>query len=199
MGYHRAGWDVTGCDIAPQLNYPFPLHIADAVDFVNAYGGDFDAIHASPPCQRHSALTKGTNQGREHPDIIADLREAMKRTGKPCVIENVPGAPIRRDLWLCGEMFGLGVLRHRNFETGWWRAPQPKHIAHRGYVTGWRHGVWRDGPYVQCYGDGGGKPSVEALQVAMGIDWTADRVSLNEAIPPAYTEYVGRHFLAALP
>jgi hypothetical protein len=111
----------------------------------------------------------------------------------PYVIEN-PAA--RADVVLCGEMFGLGVLRHRNMELGGWSTERP---AHRGYVRGWRHGVYRDGPYIAAYGNGGGKGEVSEIQRAMGIDWTDDRKELTEAIPPAYTEWIGRRFLAPRP
>jgi hypothetical protein len=108
------------------------------------------------------------------------------------------GAKIRKDVTLCGEMFGLEVLRHRHFELGGWSMKQPPHVPHRGRVKGWRHGEYFDGPYFAVYGDGGGKGSVAEWQRAMGIDWTSDKVELAEAIPPAYTELIGREMLAAL-
>ncbi|MFD4461333.1 hypothetical protein [Nocardia sp. NPDC058480] len=114
------------------------------------------------------------------------------------MIENVQGSKLRRDLTLCGEMFGLGVIRHRYFELGGWSMPQPAHVAHRGRVAGYRHGERFDGPYVAVYGQGGGKGTVRQWQSAMGIDWTSDRVELAEAIPPAYTEFLGRQLIAEL-
>jgi DNA (cytosine-5)-methyltransferase 1 len=110
------------------------------------------------------------------------------------VIENVAGAPIRRDLVLCGEMFGLSVIRHRFFELGGWTADRPEHRKHRGRVAGMRHGEWFTGPYFAVYGDGGGKGSVAQWQEAMGIDWTDVRKEIAEAIPPAYTEFIGHRF-----
>jgi hypothetical protein len=95
-------------------------------------------------------------------------------------------------------MFGLGVIRHRNFELGGWTAEQPAHRPHRGRVRGYRHGRFYDGPYVAAYGNGGGKPSIPELQAAMGMDWTDVREELTEAIPPAYTHWIGRAALAAL-
>jgi hypothetical protein len=92
-------------------------------------------------------------------------------------------------------MFGLGVLRHRNFELGGWRVRKPVHPRHRGYVRGWRHGEYRDGPYVAAYGSGGGKATVPEMQEAMGVTWTDEREELTEAIPPAYAEWIGRAFL----
>jgi DNA (cytosine-5)-methyltransferase 1 len=192
MGYHRAGFDeIVGVDIDPQPDYPFEFHQADALEWSDLDG--FDMIHASPPCQAYSALTKGTNAGREYPDLIAATRALIGN--RPSVIENVAGAPIRKDVTLCGEMFGLGVIRHRYFELNDWAVLQPNHTPHRGRVRGWRHGEYHDGPYLAVHGDGGGKGSVAEWQKAMGIDWTDNRKSLAEAIPPAYTEWIGREFL----
>lgn len=197
VGYHRAGFEVVGVDNVPQPNYPFEHHIADALEFVAAHGHEFDAIHASPPCQAYSAPTRGTNAarntavGREHPDLVAATRAALDASGRPYVIENVDGAPVRKDLRLCGEMFGLGVLQHRGFELGGWAVAQPEHPRHRGRVRGWRHGVYYDGPYVAAYGNGGGKATVPEMQAAKGITWTFDHRELREAIPPAYTEWIG--------
>ena len=114
------------------------------------------------------------------------------------VIENVEQAPLRRDLLLCGEMFGLGVLRHRIFELHGFRPRQPFHKRHRGKVRGWNHGVWQDGPYLAVYGEGGGKGSVAEWQEAMGIDWTRERRSIAEAVPPAYSEFIGRALMEHL-
>ncbi|MEV6234940.1 DNA methylase [Saccharopolyspora shandongensis] len=191
MGYHRAGFDVVGVDINPQPNYPFEFHQADAISFLVAHGREFDAIHASPPCQAGCTLTAGTNKGRIYPQLIPATRDALVRTGRPWIIENVAGAPIRKDLMLCGEMFGLAVLRHRFFELGGWTLPQPAHPKHRGRVSGMRHGKWFEGPYFAVYGEGGGKGTVSQWQQAMGITWTDVRKEIAEAIPPAYAEHIG--------
>ena len=111
------------------------------------------------------------------------------------VIENVPAAPIRKDITLCGEMFGLGVIRHRGFELRGWTMHRPDHIKHRGKVRGWRHGTYQDGPYLAVHGEGGGKGTVKEWQQAMGINWTASRRSIAEAIPPAYAEHIGRRLI----
>lgn len=199
-GYQRAGFHVTGVDIAPQPNYcGDEFHRGDAVEFIRGHGHEFDAIHASPPCQSSSLITKGTNRGREYPELIPPTREALLATGRPWAIENVIGAAIRRDLLLCGEMFpGLRVIRHRVFEAYGWFPMQPPHLGHRGRVAGYRHGEWFEGPYFAVYGDGGGKGSVVEWQDAMGIDWTDVREEIAEAIPPAYTEFIGGFLLAAL-
>ena len=197
MGYHRAGFEVVGVDIAPQPDYPFEFHQGDALDFLAAHAHEFDAVHASPPCQASSALTKGTNAGRQYVNLIPETRALLARLPVPTVIENVQGSDLRRDLTLCGEIFGLDVIRHRYFEVSV-PVEQPEHIPHRGRVSGMRHGVWYEGPYVAVYGNGGGKGSVARWQEAMGIDWTANRKSIAEAIPPAYAEYVGAQLLEHL-
>lgn len=198
MGYYRAGFDVVGVDIVPRPAYPFPFILGDALDAAREMCQEFDLVHYSPPCQASCALTKGTNRGRrDHLDLIPQVREVCEWYGVPYVIENVQGAKLRKDLLLCGEMFGLSVLRHRYFELGPYWTPRPvPHQPHRGPVRGWRHGVWRDGPYIAAYGKGGGKGSVTEMQQAMGITWTDVHEELTEAIPPAYTEHIGRDFIA---
>ncbi|MEV6202198.1 DNA methylase [Streptomyces sp. NPDC051771] len=205
IGYQRAGFDVVGVDIAPRPNYPFTFVQADALDFLTDLitTGEierFAFVHSSPPCQAGCALTVGTNRamgwGGTHVDLVAPTRALLEASGLPHVIEQPNGrAEIRKDLTLCGEMFGLGVLRHRNFELGRWNAARPVHPKHRGRVRGWRHGEFFDGPYVAAYGNGGGKPSIPELQAAMGIDWTNVREELTEAIPPAYSQWIGAAFL----
>lgn len=210
MGYHRAGFDVVGVDINPQPNYPFEFIQEDAIRFLHGLiefsnrgliklGGRFKAIHASPPCQASCTLIKGNQRATagNHIDLIPQTRELLARTGLPTVIENVQGSKVRRDLTLCGEMFGLDVIRHRYFECSF-PVVQPAHVKHRGRVRGWRHGEYFDGPYVAVYGDGGGKGTVPQWQQAMGIDWTDVRTEIAEAIPPAYSEYVGTQLLREL-
>ena len=197
-GYADAGFEVVGVDIAPQPNYPFEFHQADALGFLVDNLGDFDAVHASPPCQASCNLTKGTNRGRDYVNLIPATRWYLDRLSVPTVMENVQGSDLRRDLTLCGEMFGLGVIRHRYFEVNRFTPIQPAHVKHRGRVAGWRHGTYYPGPYFAVYGEGGGKGTVKQWQQAMGIDWTPDRVELAEAIPPAYTRHIGVQLLAAI-
>ncbi|MEW1776166.1 DNA methylase [Streptomyces sp. NPDC086777] len=206
-GYADAGFAVDGCDIADRPNYPFPYHRGDALEYLARLitTGEIERytlVHASPPCQAKAALTVGTNAsqgwGGAHEDLVTPTRELLDASGLPYVIEQPNGkAEIRKDLTLCGEMFGLGVLRHRNFELGGWGVVRPAHPKHRGYVRGWRHGVYRDGPYVAAYGEGGGKATVAEMQAAMGITWTDVHEELTEAIPPAYTRWIGHAFLTA--
>lgn len=189
VGYHRAGFDVVGIDIKPQPNYPFEFIQGDALEYVADHGGEFDAIHASPPCQAFTSAR--VIHGNEHPDLLTPCRELLRGVGVPWVIENVPGAPMRKDLILCGSMFpelrdgDYGITRHRWFE--FWEptlmlVPSCQHaprvvsvFGHGGHIY---HGVaqWRR---------------------VMGIDWMT-RDELAQAIPPAYTEHIGGYLLAAV-
>jgi hypothetical protein len=189
VGYHLAGYEVVGVDIEEQPDYPFPFLQADVLLSHPSFLRTFDLIHASPPCQAYIALTAGTNKGREYPRLTEPTRELLDRSGVPYVIENPAARP---DVVLCGEMFGLAVIRHRRFELGnGFECEQPQHKPHRGRVAGFRHGQWYEGPYFAVYGEGGGKGTVAQWQGAMGIDWTNSRRSIAEAIPPAYTQYLG--------
>lgn len=202
MGYHRAGLEVVSVDIEPRnhwnpdgfVQFDALRMLADHPEFIRT----FDAIHASPPCQNYIAITKGTNgwiDPDDYPALLEPTRAALEASGLPYVIECGSGPHIRPDVKLCGEMFGLGVIRHRSFEVGGWTPAQPAHKPHRGRVRGWRHGKYYDGPYLAVYGKGGGKGTVAEWQAAMGIDWTADEFELREAIPPAYTERTGRQLI----
>ena len=210
MGYHQAGFDVYGVDIEEQPDFPFAFCLGDAISILSRLIGggavtftrrdgtsetlrieDFDAVHASPPCQASCTLTKGTNSGNEYLNLIPATRALLALHNKPTVIENVQGSDLRRDLTLCGEMFGLGVIRHRYFECSGFTALPTPHKAHRGKVRGWRHGTYYDGCYWAVHGSGGGKGSVADWQEAMGISWTSNRKSIAEAIPPAYTRFIG--------
>lgn len=204
-GLQRAGWHVTAVDIvAWPENCADEFVQGDANEYAIAYGHEYDYIHGSPPCQGESAPTKGSNRsrntaaGREHPLLIGPTRQALEKIGRPYTIENVPGSSVRKDIVLCGEMFGLGVLMHRWFELGGWAVPQPAHVKHRGYVRGWRHGVYRDGPYVAAYGKGGGKATVAEMQAAKRIDWSDDHFALREALPPSYGMWIGQYVMAEL-
>jgi DNA (cytosine-5)-methyltransferase 1 len=180
MGYHRAGFDVVGVDIAPQPNYPFEFHLADAMTWPLA---GFDAIHASPPCQDH--MRSPLPQQREHGTgwMLDGTRQRLTRAGVPWIIENVPGAAMRADLKLCGCMFGLPNLkRERWFETSWHAFELRPPCQHRG-------------PTLTVTGSGGNRwgaiwAPVAEQRRAMGIDWMTSR-ELSQAIPPAYTQYVG--------
>ena len=195
MGYHRAGFDVVGVDIKLQPRYPFEFHQADALTFPL---DGFDAIHASPPCQAYSTLAGFA--GREYPRLIEPVRRRLWLAGVPFVMENVVGAPLESPIRLCGSAFGLGVWRHRLFEVSppllfyptcdHERCPEPVD------VTG--TGASRRGPRA----DGGGGNSRKPRDLAharevMGIDWMSRR-ELSEAIPPAYTEWIGAQLMVAI-
>ena len=197
MGYHRAGFEVVGVDIAPQPHYPFEFHQADAFDY--PFTWDFQAIHASPPCQAYSRLS-AMHPDASPPMLIDAVRERFGRFGVPWVIENVEGAPLadRSDLFgahgvmLCGSMFDLGIergylRRHRLFETSFSIA-QPD-CRHRGVAVGvYGHGG-HTGKHRMLYRD-------EAAE-ALGIDWMT-RDEMTQAIPPAYTEFIGEQLMAAI-
>ncbi|MEW2523154.1 class I SAM-dependent methyltransferase [Actinacidiphila alni] len=200
-GYQLLGAHVTGVDIREQPDYcGDDFHQGDAIAFILDHGHEFDFIHASPPCQGEGAPAKGTNaaRGNPHPRLIRPTRAALIEAGRCWVMENVAGSEVRKDLRLCGEMFGLSVLMHRYFELGGWNVPQPAHPAHRGYVRGWRHGTYRTGPYVAAYGKGGGKATVDEIREAKDIDWSRDHFNLREALPPAYTQWIGTAHHTAL-
>jgi DNA (cytosine-5)-methyltransferase 1 len=197
-GYMDAGFDVTGVDIAAQPDYPGTFIQGDALAYLAAHGHGYDAIHASPPCQASSALSKGTNKGNYYLNLIPATRALLALHNVPTVIENVQGSDLRRDLTLCGEMFGLGVIRHRYFEVSGFAALPTPHKPHRGRVAGWRHGEWFDGPYFAVYGDGGGKGTVAQWQDAMDMHWTDNRKSIAEAIPKAYTRFIGGQIMQYL-
>lgn len=203
VGYHRAGFDVVGVDLAPQPNYPFDFWQEDALECLTDRADWIDefvtAIHASPPCQASCALIKGNQRATagNHVNLIPPTRKLLAQTGLPTVLENVQGSDVRRDMTLCGEMFGLDVIRHRYFECSF-PVVAPVHVKHRGRVRGWRHGEYFDGPYLAVYGKGGGKATVPEARRAMGIDWTDDLISINEAIPPVYAEYAGTQLMKYL-
>jgi len=203
-GYRRAGFTVVSVDIEDCPDSPADVTIkgdvfAELPWILNVFRPV--AVHASPPCQGRGALANGTMPSLRdrHPDLIPATRAALRATGLPYVIENVQQSGVRPDVVLCGEMFGLGVIQHRNFELGRWSIQQgPTHVRHRGRVRGWRHGVWSDGPYVAAYGNGGGKATVDEMRRAKRIDWSRDRQGLCDALPPDYTRWIGDRLLSHL-
>lgn len=217
-GLHLAGYEVTGIDVLDMAGtYRHKFIQGDAIDYIYERGAEYDLIVAGPPCQHDAMLTAGTNAGKfTYPDLLEPTRKALLSTGRPFVIEQPPGKATKRmrvDLKLCGLMFDLPTLRDRNFEIHGFRVPQPAHPSHRGHLTaGWRHGCLRTFEPSTCplhgawcratvygvYGKGGGKPTVEQAQRALGIDWMTDIRDLNEAIPPAYSEYIGRQLMTHL-
>jgi DNA (cytosine-5)-methyltransferase 1 len=194
-GYARAGFEVVGVDKDPQKNFPYEFTQADALDVIRdeAFMATFDVYAGGPPCQRHTLAQR--IRGREHPDLIPPVRAAFQATGKPYVIENVVGAPLINPVELCGCMFpGLNVYRERLFEMGNWPAiGQPPHQPHAEPLVKMGRPP-KPGHRMHVVGNFSG---VAEAKAAMGIDWMT-RDELREAIPPAYTEYVGRLLMAEL-
>jgi DNA (cytosine-5)-methyltransferase 1 len=195
-GYRRAGFTVTGVDIEPHVYPPGDFIEADAMEVLNDTGflAQFDAIHASPPCQRYSTMT-AAHAKDNHPDLIAPVRAALHAWGGPYVIENVDGA--KRELHdpfkLCGSSFGLRVRRHRWFESNAYITPLPCEHARQGTPVG----VYGDHPEPKQHfrpGTGTSRAikatSVEDARDALGIDWM-NWLDLAESIPPAFTDWIG--------
>ena len=203
MGYHRAGFDVVGVDIEPQPHYPFHFVLGNALEYVTAHAREFDAVHASPPCQANLAGLAATNRalGRayDHPDLLPETRAALVGTGLPYVIEQPQqGAKMRAPVVYCGTSFGLPIYRHRQFESNvLLMAPMCEHDRQREakYWTSWMPGGKRTrAKVVQVYGAAAER---HLWGPALGIDWmTPDE--LTQAIPPAYTEHIGRQLLEAV-
>jgi DNA (cytosine-5)-methyltransferase 1 len=190
MGYHRAGFDVVGVDLAAQPRYPFEFHQGDALAFLRAHGHEFDAIHASPPCQAYSAAMR--HLAKPQPKLIDPLRRLLRKAGVPWVIENVVGAPLRDPLILCGTMFSLLVYRHRLFESPFLKILAPP-CDHRHPAMNPHRAESRERIYAEY-----GRQDPEILwRGAMGVNWM-NRQETRESIPPVYTEYVGRALRAAL-
>lgn len=192
-GYQDAGFYVIGVDIRPQPRYVGDQFFqGDAVAFIAEHGAEFDAIHASPPCQRYSLAQR--IQSREHPDLIAPTRAALTATGRPWVIENVPGSPLNDAVELCGAMFALRTYRHRLFEAGGGFAfDAPAHPAHTARNAKMGRPV-RDGEFIHVVGN---FSNVALAREVMGMPW-ATRDELREAIPTAYTRFVGTHLMTHL-
>lgn len=189
MGYARAGFEVVGVDIKPQPRYPFEFIQADATTF--SLDG-FDVVHASPPCQEYTPLRARQN-GRHYPDLIASTRELLELAKVPWVIENVPNSPLRHYITLCGNSFGLRTYRHRRFETSWLMF-QPEHRSHTvATSTKKRRKDFDAGMNISITGDVGSWLG----PACMGIDWMTGN-ELSQAIPPAYTEYIGKQLMAHL-
>lgn len=206
MGYYQAAKElglnikIIGVDIQEQNNYPFEFIQEDAVSFLKNNHKDFTHIHASPPCQKYTQSTaQYRKKGKEYPDIYEGIKKIMYEIKKPGVIENVPASPIRPDIILKGTVFGLKVIRKRHFELVNWFMMQPLLEPHKGKVS--------EGDYVSVFGHASYCKSIKDKQykykektiretwaTAMGIDWYMKDVELSEAIPPAYTKYIGIEF-----
>jgi len=206
MGYHTAGFEVVGVDIKKQKRYPFEFIHADALEILadRDFLKQFDVIAASPPCQTHSS-TKHLRNAQGHTttklDLIPETREALDAWGGAYIIENVPGAPLINPIVLCGSSFGLKVRRHRQFESNVKLLGSICDHKKQGRPVG-VYGAMKDNPKgidrttgKMVYG-GRTATSIEEAREAMGIDWMLWG-DLVEAIPPAYTHYLGKQLLEA--
>ena len=179
MGYDRAGFEVVGVDIKPQPHYPFEFHQGDALDeeFIRSLG-QFDAQHASPVCMTFARVTDWRGSRSSHPDTLTPTMERLAAGSTPWVVENVPEAPLRADYILCGSQFGLKVRRHRVFQVSWGGCQLTAPCSHRELLPFMHKGE-------RAYAD------------AMGCTWMS-KEEARQAIPPAYTEYIGAQLLEHL-
>lgn len=206
-GLQRAGFDVIGIDVKPQRNYAPNCKFIQAdvmTSEVEAMLEDYDFIWASPPCQAYTALNFARK--KTHPDLVAPVRAMLERSGKPFVIENVPGSPLRPALKLCGMMFGLKVIRWRWFESNLFLLQPPplnwkvkcepgngeKRASRRCPAR--THSVLRSG-YVPVYGH---QYNFKRGCAAMGIDWMGNATELSNSIPPAYSAFIGEQVIEQL-
>ena len=199
-GYRRAGFDVTGVDIKPMPNNPHTFIQADALEYVAAHGHEYDAIHASPPCQPYSrAVTSRSSRwndtlGKDEPALIEATRALLQESGRPYVIENVVGAPLQSPILLCGSMFGLHIARHRLFEIHPF-VLAPLHPDCRGIAK--RHAELMGWDYRDMSVTGKGRRAGTSSRWAslLGVDWPMRQRDLKEAIPPAYTFFIGQQLI----
>lgn len=199
MGYHRAGFDVVGVDIEPQPHYPFTFIQADAMTFPLE---GFDAIHASPPCDDHSALAT-VNAAKGTGWMLAATLERFAALDAPWVIENVEMADMPGSVKLCGSEFGLKtrmgdgrevwLRRHRKFRSNVWLWGAGGCNCHGKPIIG----VYGGGAGGPRNGAGRGKGNAKAAREVMQIDWM-NRDQLDRAIPPAYTEFIGAQLIEYL-
>jgi len=191
VGYAQAGFEVVGVDSAPQPHYPYRFIQADALAFPL---DGFDVIHASPPCQHYTAmLNHGLSDKRRHPDLVQATRKRLQALGRPYIIENVAGSPVLKSIMLCGAMFGLRVYRHRWFESNILLF-QPEHVRHVARIA---HAGNVPTP-EQFYCPVGHMGDKDGAQRAMGIDWMHTQSEIANAIPKAYTTYIGAQLMDAL-
>lgn len=207
VGYKNAGFEVFGVDLFEeysQKRYPFDSHKGDAIEYLEAHGKDYDAIHASPPCQHASAGTRAQDRSK-YPKLIEPTRKILEKLDKPYVIENVRGADLIDPIELCGCMFDMGaedtdgiylhLQRPRLFESNV-ALTTPKahdHSAHE-WVGGSYGGARRDKYEAKYVRKGGYVPRKDVQQKLLGIDWMTER-GMYQAIPPKYTEYIGKQLI----
>jgi len=195
VGYSRAGFEPVGVDLVMMHDYPDEFHVGNALTWPL---DGFDAVHASPPCKRYTRLAAFHRSSPQqplfdpHPEMLTDIRRRLVKSGLPYVIEGVPGTPLNNPQIYCGSSFGLGVRRHRAFETNWPLLSPPCDHASQSEVIG-------------VYGHGGGRDKSRghkaygaAAAAALGITHTNRQKGLSQAIPPAYTQHIGAQLLTHL-
>lgn len=208
MGFQRAGFDIVSVDIEPQPNCPHEFIQADALEVLEdrPFLRSFHAIAAAPPCQGYSNLNAYNH--KPYPKLIAPVRSRLIAAGLPYVIENVEaaGPELRDPVMLCGPMFGLKVYRHRLFETNW-SVAAPTHEPHAALCARNGYLPTPERPFMSIHGGKHSRAWQNAACDAMGMPWI--KVSAGgdvkrgirevcEAVPPAYTDFIGRQLLAAL-
>lgn len=185
VGYHRAGFDeIVGVDINPQPRYPFQFVQDDAFHYLAEHYGEFDAIHASPPCQGYSKALR--HMAHYKPMMIVDLRQKLFNTRKPYVIENVIGAPLLDPVLVCGTGLGLPVRRHRLFECSF---PVTGTVCYHKSRT--------INPHRASSRAKIGYAPERQWAIAMGVDWM-QKAEARQAIPPTYTEFIGKQLIEHL-
>ena len=194
-GYHDAGFEVVGVDIKPQPHYPYEFHQADALTYPL---DGFDVIHASPPCQGYTRARY--IQGNTHPLLLDQVRKRLQKSSALWVIENVQEAPMPHFVMLCGTHFGLKVYRHRQFETSHLMFSPGKCIHPHELLPDFVcvYGAHVRGRQIGNRGNNYPIYPIATGRSAMGIDWSMTQKELSEAIPPAYTRWIGEQLLAYL-
>jgi DNA (cytosine-5)-methyltransferase 1 len=194
-GYALAGFEVTGIDLKHGKRYPFTYQRRDFNTVTVEELQEYDMIHASPPCQTFSItqhLRNAQGKSTDKLDLLEPVRNLLIASGKPYVIENVKGAPLINPVQLCGSAFGLKVRRHRLFESNMPLTGTTCNHKEQGRPVG-IYGSMRD----EIPQGGRTAKTMEEAHGAMGIDWMIWG-ELVEAIPPAYTEYLGKQLIREL-
>lgn len=205
VGYMRAGFDVVGVDINSSKSCPpFRVVIADALDVLSDrnFMVQFDAVHASPPCQAFTPLSALPHAGIKNPpvDLIEPTRKLLQAAGLPWIMENVIQAPLHNPVRLCGTMFGLRLYRHRNFESSF-DLVEPVHPKHTSLCMRAGYLPTEERPFMSIHGRNGhnSKAWVSKAAEYMEMPWAStDLNGVCEAIPPAYTEFIGGQLLSVL-
>ena len=189
-GYELAGFDVTGVDIEPQPRHRGKVIVADAIEYLKEHYMEYDVVHASPPCQKYSKSSMQFRiAGKDYVDLISITRDELIKTGKPYIIENVPGSPLINPIQLCGSMFGMRTYRHRLFESNM-PLLAPEHLPH--VIKNAKMGrKAKDDENIQYVGH---FPQIKEVQKMTGLDWLGC-YELAQSIPPQYTECLGRQVI----